>query len=51
MNNVTPFSQATPESSWAEFQEMQRYLKELHADIALNSSALRRRSQFRSVRW
>jgi hypothetical protein len=32
MNNVIPFSQATPESVWAEFQEMQRYLKELHAE-------------------
>ena len=32
MNNLTPFSQATPESVWAEFQEIQRYLKELHAE-------------------
>jgi len=32
MNNLTPYLQATPENSWAEFQETRRYLAELHAE-------------------
>jgi len=32
MSNLSHYSQATRESVWATFQEMQQYLKELHAE-------------------
>ena len=32
MNNLTPYSQATPENSYAEFQEFRRYLAELQIE-------------------